>query len=195
MTEDEFYKKIPEWIGAEKSAWNHVTLFAYFCSKYEDRSGIRFKMVRSKAGPTSTKETRDFSKLINLFCSDTISEKDDSYTECRRAALLKAYNYINWMFDFKFKRSCVSGTQIFLSPSIMNEFERMYASHLSNKKASSKIGDFLLWCKKEMPDILDQFQLETKEELSLFVKYVENSSTECLSHKRIMDKIMEMKLL
>lgn len=197
MTEEEFYQRIPAWIGADRSSWNHITLFAYFCSKYERKTGVRFKMVRSKAGPTSTKETRDFAKLIKVFCPDNIDQlSDEKKAELKLAAINKIYNYINWMFDYKFRHApAVSGSQVFLVPSILNEFERMYAAHLSSKKSESKISDFIIWIKSKHPESLNKFELETKEDISLFVKYAENRKNPDIVTTSILEKIKEMNLL
>jgi hypothetical protein len=197
MTEEEFHQKIPSWIGADRSTWNHITLFAYFCFKYEKKTGVRFRMVRSKTGPTSTKETRDFSKLINIFCPDNFDNLDsDKKSEHKLFAINKAYNYINWMFDYKFRSSpAVSGSQIFLVPSILNEFERMYAAHLSSKKSESKISDFISWARSNHPESLNRFELETKEDISLFVKYAENKKNPDMLTSSILQKIKEMNLI
>lgn len=197
MTEEEFYQKIPSWIGADRPSWNHITLFAYFCSKYEKKTGVRFKMVRSKSGPTSTKETKDFSKLIKIFCPDNIDKlSDEKKAELKLAAINKIYNYINWMFDYKFRHApAVSGSQVFLVPSILNEFERMYAAHLSSKKSESKISDFIIWIKSKHPESLNKFELETKEDISLFVKYAENRKNPDIVTTSILEKIKEMNLL
>lgn len=196
MTEEEFYQKIPAWIGADRSTWNHITLFAYFCSKYEKKTGVKFKMVRSKAGPTSTKETRDFAKLIKIFCSDNIEQMTEhKKAEEKLAAINKVYNYINWMFDYKFRGSpAVSGSQIFLIPSILNEFERMYAAHLSSKKSESKISDLIVWIRSNHPDSLNKFELETKEDILLFIKYAENRKNPDITTTSILQKIKEMNL-
>jgi hypothetical protein len=197
MTEEEFYQKIPTWIGADRGSWNHITLFAYFCHKYEQKTGVRFKMVRSKAGPTSTKETRDFSKIVRDFCPDNWdSLQEPTKTELKAQALTKAYNYINWMFDYKFRNSpSVSGTQIFLVPSIANEFERMYSAHLRAKKSTSGIEAFLAWIKNNYPDALEQYQIESKDEIELFIKYVQNLRRPSQDLQNIVDKIKEMELI
>lgn len=197
MTEEEFYQKIPTWIGADRSAWNHITLFAYFCSKYEKKTGVRFKMVRSKAGPTSTKETRDFAKVVKIFCPDNFDDlTEDKRSEAKAFALNKAYNYINWMFDYKFRgATAVSGSQIFLVPSMLNEFERMYAAHLSSKKSESGISSLISWIKERYPAALDKFQLETKDDLGLFVKYVQNRKSPDQVSVAIFEKIKEMNLV
>lgn len=193
MTEEEFYQKIPEWIGAEKEKWNHVTLFAYFCFKYEQKTGVRFKMVRSKAGPTSTKETRDFAKLLTGYYPDSgCADRKD----CRLAAMMKCYNYINWMFDFKMRNApAVSGSKIFHAPALMNEFERMYSSHLKKKKSESGIDALISWIKMEAPSALDRFELNTKDEIAIFAKYVENHRAPDQECRMILSKIKEMDLI
>jgi hypothetical protein len=197
MTEEEFYQKIPTWIGAERSTWNHITLFAYFCDKYQQKTGVRFKMVRSKSGPTSTKETKDFAKLIKGFCSDGWDDlPEEARAEEKTFALNKTYNYINWMFDYKYRSSsAVSGTQVFLVPSVVNEFERMYSAHLKTKKSESGIESLLAWISKNYPGALAQYELESKEDLALFAKYVSNHRSPSDECKKILEKIKEMNLL
>lgn len=197
MTENEFYQKIPTWIGVDRSEWNHVTLFAYFCHKYEGKTGVRFKMVRSKAGPTSTKETRDFAKIVRGFCADDFdSLSEEAKIEQRKFALNKTYNYINWMFDYKFRNSpAVSGSQVFLVPSMMNEFERMYDLHLKSKKSEEGIEGLFSWIRKEFPSALDRFQLESREDIALFSKWVENNRKPEVESVSILNKIKELGLL
>lgn len=197
MTEEEFYQKIPAWIGLERSTWNHVTLFAYFCHKYMEKTGVRFRMVRSKSGPTSTKETRDFAKIISYFSPDDYDALGESEKSQKKVfAVIKTYNYINWMFDYKFRNSSgVSGTQLFLAPSIINEFERMYASHLAKTKLQSSVEEFLTWLHNNMPNVRDRFQLESKEEIALFMKYADGLKAKDQDINLIVNKITEMKLL
>jgi hypothetical protein len=197
MTEEEFYQKIPTWIGADRSTWNHITLFSYFCFKYEKKTGVRFKMVRSKAGPTSTKETRDFAKIIKIFCPDNIeSLSEHEKVEKKLFAINKAYNYINWMFDYKFRSApAVSGSQVFLIPSMLNEFERMYASHLKAKKSEGGISSLLDWIKASFPEALDRFELGTKDDLAIFVKYAQSKKAPDHVTTSIFEKIKEMNLI
>ena len=51
MTQDEFYEKIPEWVSKPKDTWNHITLMAYFCHKYEKVHGVRFRLVKWQTDP------------------------------------------------------------------------------------------------------------------------------------------------
>ena len=197
MTEEEFYQKIPTWIGADRSTWNHITLFAYFCHKYHAKSGINFKMVRSRSGPTSTKETRDFSKLIKIFCSDNYESLDKETQDIERAgAINKVFNYINWMFDFKYRNApAVSGTQVFLVPSLINEFERMYAAKISKQTKNNSLDIFMEWIRSNYPSVLDNHQLETSNDVMLFSKYVENSKRKNSDYIKIVERARELNIL
>ncbi len=197
MTEEEFYQKIPKWIGADRSTWNHITLFAYFCDKYHKKTGVRFKMVRSKSGPTSTKETKDFAKLISIFSSDNYEslDKEQQIIE-KNSAINKVYNYINWMFDYKHRNNpTVSGTQIFLVPSMINEFERMYSAYLLRQKTNSSIDIFLGWIKNNYPALTNSHQLETVNDILLFSKYVENNKKKKEEYLVVLDKAKELGII
>ena len=103
MNQQEFYEKIPDWISKDKDSWNHITLMAYFCYKYREKHGVNFRLVRWKGDPGKGKESRDFAKLIKALAP----EDYDSLPACNKQAIkkdviLKIYNYINWMFDYKF---------------------------------------------------------------------------------------------
>ena len=78
---------------------------------------------------------------------------------------------------------------------MLNEFERMYAAHLSSKKSESGISALISWIKEKYPAALDKFQLETKEDLGLFVKYVQNRKSPDQVSVAIFEKIKEMNLV
>ena len=110
--------------------------------------------------------------------------------------MMKCYNYINWMFDFKMRNAtAVSGSAIFHAPAMMNEFERMYVAHLKKKNSESGIEGLTSWIKEEAPAALDRFELGTKDELAMFAKYVENHRSPDMECRMILAKIKEMNLL
>lgn len=173
MTEEEFFLKIPEWIRADKKDWNIVTLVAYFCNKYEQKNGVRYKLVRSKLGPTSTKETKDFSKLFSIFAPENYKElSPEEKSPIREEINKKIYNYINWMFDYKFRSGdkSVNGTQLFLSPSIINEFERMYSKYTKSNEAKSSFSDLQILIKRDFSNFLDRNELTTIDDLRMIYK-------------------------
>jgi hypothetical protein len=174
MTQDEFYEKIPEWISKPKNTWNHITLMAYFCHKYESVHGVRFRLVRWKSDPGKGKESRDFSKLFKTFAPENYTTLPPSEKKKIREVLnVKIYNYINWMFDYKFRRGdrSVTGTKIFLLPSMINEFERLYSSFLSKKASSDNMSSLISWAKESLPSVFENHQLDDIEDLKMIKKY------------------------
>jgi len=154
-------------------------------------------MVRSKAGPTSTKETRDFAKIIKIFCPDNYDNlnRDEQESE-KLLAISKTYNYINWMFDYKYRTApAVSGTQVFLVPSILNEFERMYAAKISKQVRKTSLDALTEWIKNNYPLVLNNHQLETDNDVVLFSKYVENSKKKNPDYLIIIEKARELNII
>jgi hypothetical protein len=177
MNQEEFYQKIPEWINQDKSRWNHITLMAYFCHKYELKNGTKFRLVRWKYDPGKGKESRDFSKLIETFLPENYEDFSvEEKKQYKSTVIQKIYNYINWMFDYKFRSGdkSVTGTQLFLMPSMINEFERMYSSFLQKNNSKDKMEVFLSVVKKEYPEILDKHQIDEISDLKILEKYIEN---------------------
>lgn len=176
LTEEDFFKNIEEWIKADISTWTHITLLAYFCHKYEQKNGVRFRLVRAKKGPTLGKEAADFAKLFRTLAPDSYQDlPKDRKDKVRHEINLKIYNYINWMFDYKFRRGSqsVNGTRLFLTPSIIVEFERMYNAYLEKKGSESKFDKLISWCKKEASQIFQSHQLEREEDLKMIKRYAE----------------------
>ena len=199
MTQDEFYQKIPEWISQDKDRWNHITLMAYFCHKYEEKNGVKFRLVRWKSNPGKGKESRDFARLFKTLAPegyDNLSSEEKK--EIKKEVILKIYNYINWMFDYKFRRGdkSVTGTQIFLLPSMINEFERMYSSYVVKNSQKIKIETLLKWAENNLPKIFDLHQIEELEDIKMIRSYyktynLSNNSIEGL----FLNKARELRLL
>jgi hypothetical protein len=176
MTQDEFYEKISEWISKPKNSWNHITLMAYFCHKYEIENNIKFRLVRWKSDPGKGKESRDFSRLFKTLAPEDYNDlKPDEKKEVKEYIIVKIYNYINWMFDYKFRsgEKSVTGTQIFLMPSMINEFERMYSNFLKKNKDVLKFSALVQWSKENIPEIFEMHQIDHIEDLNMIAKYVE----------------------
>jgi hypothetical protein len=176
ISEEEFFNNIEEWIKADVSGWTHITLLAYFCHKYEKKNGVKFRLVRAKKGPTMGKEAADFAKLFRTLAPENYKDLPKDFKDMvRRDINMKIYNYINWMFDYKFRRGSqsVNGTRLFLTPSIIVEFERMYSSFLERKGAENKFEKLISWCKKEAAEIFNLHQLEREEDLKMLKRYAE----------------------
>lgn len=177
MNQEEFYGKIPEWIAQDRAKWNHITLMAYFCHKYELKNGTKFRLVRWKMDPGKGKESRDFSKLIEIFLPEGYEELSTEEKKSYKTNVIqKIYNYINWMFDYKFRSGdkSVTGTQLFLMPSMINEFERMYSSFIQKSLSKDNFGVFIDAIKRDFSDIFDKHQIDEVSDLKILEKYVEN---------------------
>jgi len=174
MTQEEFYQKIPEWISQDKERWNHITLMAYFCHKYQQKHKTRFRLVRWKSDPGKGKESRDFAKLFKTLAPEDYSDlPKGKKKDIKRQVILKIYNYINWMFDYKFRRGekSVTGTQLFLLPSMINEFERMYSTYLAKRGQESKVGSLIEWSRENLPSIFELHQVEALDDIKMIDKY------------------------
>ncbi len=199
MNQDEFYEKIPEWINQDKSRWNHITLMAYFCHKYMEKNGVRFRLVRWKEDPGKGKESRDMAKLFKTFAPEnweSLSKNDKDAEKLK--IIMKIYNYINWMFDYKFRSGdrSVTGTQLFLMPSIINEFERMYSKYLATNNGTAKMKELILWAKENVPEIFGLHELEEKRDVQMIEKYAELYHLDDLSPEKVLiQKAKEMKIL
>jgi hypothetical protein len=199
MTRNEFYQKIEEWISHPKENWNHLTLMAYFYHKYKLRTGTNFYPASWNGNPALTKESRDFSKLFKLFASEnyknlsTLKKKAE-----KRAVNQKVFNYINWMFDYKFRygNKAVTGTGIFLNNNMLNEFEVMYNAHMKKHQEQSGIGDLITWATSEIPAILNSHQLERITDLGMIQKYIEMYALDASAPERqLIAKAKELKLI
>lgn len=199
MTQDEFYEKIPEWISKPKETWNHITLMAYFCNKYELKNGVRFRLVRWNKDPGKGKESRDFAKLFKTLAPENYSLMDKEAKEkVKHNVNLKIYNYINWMFDYKFRRGdkSVTGTKLFLMPSMINEFERMYSTYLAKKEQTKTISHLIEWAKEKVPDLFDFHELEDFRDLKMLQKYADSYSLDNNSNEvLLLNKAKEIGLL
>lgn len=181
MTDADFYDNIEKWIEKDVSEWNRVTLVAYFCYKYQFKNKnnpekVPFRLTKSKRGSLSSKELADLSKLFNIFAPENFSELEkEKKKEVTSTVNIKIKNYINWMFDYKFRSGSqsVNSTKLFLMPGIIVEFERMYAQHLNKQNNADKMEVFLKWCHSEAKDVLNKHQLTIVGDLLFFKKYVE----------------------
>jgi len=199
MNQEEFFAKIPGWIDKPKNTWNHITLMAYFCHKYEQKNMVRFRLVRWKSDPGKGKESRDFSKLFKLLApEDYASLPKGKKSEIKEEVTVKIYNYINWMFDYKFRsgQKSVTGTQLFLMPSMINEFERMYSDFLEKKNTKNSFANLVSWAKESIPNIFESHELEDVGDIKMLRKYAASYSLDKNSDELILiAKAVEMSLL
>lgn len=199
MTEEEFYNNISGWIEVEIETWTHITMMAYFCHKYEKANGVRFRLVRSRKGPTMGKEAKDFAELFRTLAPESYQNLSSLEKKTIRGEInKKIYNYINWMFDYKFRsgNKSVTGTRIFLIPSMINEFERMYSKFLQKQTSKDGLSKLLDWCNQEAQGIFINHQLERVEDLKMIHRYIEMYSLDTNSLEvKVLNKARDLGLL
>jgi len=198
MTEEELYQKIPGWIAAEKKDWNIATFLAYFCKKYEDKNGVRFRITKSKQGFFSSKEMRDFSRLFKKFLPDNFDELNSFERSAEKEkANIKLYNYINWMFDYKFRMpgSSPDGTQIFFSPTYINNFERMYSEAIKKASKKSSFDLFLKKVNKCFPSFLENNECSSESDLKMINTIWVQKGSKDNELKKVLEIAREMELL
>jgi len=179
MTQEEFYENIPKWISKPKKSWNHITLMALFCHEYRNKNGVNFRLVRWNGSPGLGKESRDFAKLFKTLAPENYDELGDEERKKTKLDLtVKISNYISWMFNYKFRsgEKSVTGTGLFLMPSMINEFERMYDSMLKKHNEKNKFKILAEWCKETHPSLASEHQIETTDDLEIIKRYIETYS-------------------
>lgn len=199
MTEQEFYNNIEEWIKYDLERWNHITMLAYFCWKYEKKHQVKFRLVKSKKGVESSKESADFAKLFKTFAPENYTDLDkDMKSVVRTRTNLKIKNYINWVFDYKYRNTdkSINGTRLFLVHSLINEFERMYVKHLDKQKNQFSFEMFSSWCKDNANDIFNILELKSKDDLKYLKRYIEQYElSEHTIEMVVFKKAQEFKLI
>lgn len=157
MNIDEFHSSKESWVSKEKKSWNIVTFVSYFCIKYENLYGVRYRFSRWSGNPALTKEGKDFSKLLK--------EYNDSGLEPLEAKM-KLYNYINWAFDFKGRRGTnINSSGLLYHHSFINEFEKKYSSFVNSQKNKFGISSLIDWCTDNAPSIKKNYDLKTDKDL------------------------------
>lgn len=195
MKISDFREVSKEWISKPKETWNHITILAYFYNKYYNCYGTYFKFASWKGQPTKTKECRDLSNLLKKFYSEDhnfMSKEEQKQDKVN--AINKCYNYINWIFDYKFKQRqyYVTGTLIFMKPSLINEFERMYKAFLSKKKKETNFIEINKWIQDNHPEFLESYSFEDEKDLKIICEFLEENFKPEDSEYIISKKIKEM---
>jgi hypothetical protein len=199
MTEEEFYAKIPMWMETDKKTWRHTTLLGHFCDKYQKKNGVRFLLTRSSRDVFKSKESRDFAKLEKKFRPDYYDDLDSKTKKAIKSEIMvKIFNYVNWMLDYKFRygNSSVNSTSVFLNPSFLNEFERMYNRHLKQHQQSMKMAKLLEWCNDEAYDIFDLHQIDKIKDLEMIKSYADSYNLDSSSvERRVLEKAKSLELI
>jgi len=173
MTLDYIYKNAEKWISEDKEKWNHITFLAYYLVKYRTNYGVFYRFNRWKDHPAKTKECKDILRLIKEFKGglNMIGETSD------KSVNVKLYNYMNWIFDKKFRKpKMVTGTGIFLKSNLINEFEILYMRKVNERRNSNSISILKQWLEQNAPSILEDYSINDKNDINIFKNFYINSN-------------------
>jgi len=167
MTLEDFYQKCEEWTLKDKSSWNHVTLMAYFVCKYRKTYGVRYKMTRWKNNPAKSKESLDMSRLMKQF-----KVFENGWEDSNKNTILKCYNYINWIFDRKFKhQSKVNSTGLLLNHTLINEFEKLFSKKMKEFNNKNIVLSLNKWIAENVSEISDDYEFNDLNDVGIFINY------------------------
>lgn len=192
MTEREFYEKMLIWLKDPIESWNHITILALFCQKYQEYyHGESYHFQKSEDDITRSKEMKHFGKLYTQ-TRERLELKNLPSTELKRELNNRLRNYVLWLFDYKLKRGGlvqVKSTGILLDSNIHNEFNQMYTRFLAKQSNHSQMEKLVSWGQKEVKDIFQNYQLKDVNDLKIIARYVElyhlrEDSPECLILKQ-----------
>jgi len=183
----EFHSSKKSWVEKPRSSWNIVTFVSYFCIKYENLYGTRYRFSTWKGNPALTKEGRDFSKIMNSFKEEGLSGE-----ESKR----KLYNYINWSFDFKGSRGVqINSTGLLANHTFRNQFEKMYLSYQNKARSKTGMEALIEWCKSDNQYIIQNYELKDQKDIIFINKMVEEYGMTNCPEKELIDKAKSLGLL
>lgn len=187
MKLQEFHINKYSWVTQPKEKWNVVTFVSYFCIKYKETYSIEYRFSRWAGNPALTKEGKDFSRILKEYAELGLSKE---------SAKTKLYNYINWAFGYKAKRGTnINSTGLLSNHVFFNEFEKAYLKYLNKVKRSVSIDSLKDWSKDNAPSILENYSLETANDLLFIQKMLELSDMEDSDESKLVKKAKEEGLI
>jgi len=129
-----------------------------FCYSYKKKFGADYVFVPSNPNPYSSKEIRDAWKLLATFKNNAVSVR----------------LYIVWVFKHIIKPGAnVVSFAYITAPGII----RQYNLHLQKKQQITRGTDlppaFLSWCRNNIPEIFDNYEMCTVNDLGALLQQVE----------------------
>ena len=187
MKIQEFHINKYNWVTQEKAKWNVVTFVSYFCVKYKERYSVEYRFSGWRGNPALTKEGRDISKILKEYKDSGLSKED---------ANKKLYNYINWSFDFKAKRGVnINSTGLLYNHVFFNEFEKAYFKFLKKARNKVDLDDLKKWCEDNAPSIIENYSLETRQDLEFIEKMLSLSDMSGSEEEMLVEKAKREGLL
>lgn len=144
--------------GLKKEFWHNKKdrpscVVSYFCHQYEGFYGFPYVMDYSNPIPYKNKDFTMARRIITMF--------GDNY--------LYIPNYIKWVFlkKVKSRKYLLNSLGFFASAKFVNEYMSARARYKKPKRSSSIPKDFLEWCKKNYPRVVEYHELESYNDLNM----------------------------
>lgn len=156
---------------------NNVTcIIGFFCHMYRELFDTDYVFVPNNPNPYSSKEIREAWKLLATFKNDVIQVRKYIYwvfrKNIRRSTNLVSFNYIN-------------------APGLI----RRYNLHARNKQSIARFTalplGFLYKCRADTPDIFDNYELTTVNDLGALLSHVKFYDVDLAAPEHQVIKIAE----
>jgi hypothetical protein len=128
---------------------------SYFCHKYQEFFGFPYTMDYSNPIPYKNKEFTMARRIITMFGDD----------------FLQIPNYILWVFKkrVRSKKYPLSSLGFFASNKFVNEYRMARANNQKPKRSTKLPAEFLDWCRKNYPNVVEYNELESYNDLNMLV--------------------------
>lgn len=167
LTWKKFYTEYLQ-LYKEKSNWevekHKVTcVIGFFCHMYKETYGTEYVFVPSNRNPYSCKECRDAWKLLATFKGNAHAVR----------------KYIYWLF-----RKLINKNTNIISFNYINTAGIIRKYNLYSKKKNkitrftSLPAEFIDWCKKNIPNIFDSYELSTVNDLGALLSHINFCGTD-----------------
>lgn len=152
----------------EKDNWNVKKntvscILGFFCHMYKEFYGVDYVFVPQNPNPYGAKEVNDSWALMSAFGQD----------------IHEVRKYIYWVFKKGInKNTAITHFGYINTPGLIRKY-KLYAERRKVLTRDSKLPEkFLEWCQYYIPNIFDNYALETMNDLGALLAYCKQYESE-----------------
>jgi hypothetical protein len=144
----------------DKPADKISCIIGYFCNKYKEFYGHSYTFEISNPIPYKSKDFVMARRMLAMFNGDA--------HEIR--------TYIRWVFSKKVKtvKYPITSIGFFTKGNIVNEYKHAKARSFVLKRHTPLPNDFLSWCNENFPDVFNNHDLKTWNDLNGLITYIKS---------------------
>lgn len=156
-------------------------IIGFFCYMYEEFYQTSYIFVPQNPNPYGSKECKDAWKLLATFENDAHAVR----------------RYIHWVFKKLIRGSTnITAFGYINSPGIIRKYNLYVQKKQSFSRASTLPSEFIKWCKTNVPEIFDEYELTTMNDLGALLSFVKFYNTNDNSkEKKIILMAEKLKLI